>query len=358
MPPKKRSRKDDAANDTNAVAAAADVPSGPRPPQNSPLFTLPLELHRAIASHLGAPIPYSTNARTAFVLSQTCQQLRTIFLPLLWECWNVCVKSRNGGVWYKALGDFLQRASEGLAKQPELLSYVRTVNVIVTRYSSRTVLPPFARCLTLMPNLHTLQIIHAHTKMTSHLKQGFEGITIPSVRKLILPAWAHEVLRCCPNVTDLRCNSSEAVKLVPAIAKCCKKIEIFEGYSPAGDAGYKKILKAAPNLKELELDSMPTAETFKTLSAFKKLGTIQIKVVHQEIPSIESGAISKVVTDPLLQPAIEAAKAFLFRQKLLGASPRLVLKHRIPYKLPPDNPGGWAPTYHKHVLEQIPVESG
>jgi hypothetical protein len=106
-----------------------------------------------------------------------------------------------------------------------------------------------------MPNLHTLQIVHAHTAITTHLKNGFEGFSLPNVRKIILPAQAHEVLRCCPEVRHVICTGWDASKLVSAIAKCCKKVEILEGF----DLNNPKIMKRTSSIwtsDESDLDLM------------------------------------------------------------------------------------------------------
>lgn len=107
---------------------------------------MPVELLHLTAAYLGFPVevPYETSTRRADipilaieyhdrtdhlrVLSQTCYQLRQAFLPLLWDCMNICAKSRKGGPFYQTLGDLLKRTSEGLAGEPELLSYIRWHN--------------------------------------------------------------------------------------------------------------------------------------------------------------------------------------------------------------------------------------
>jgi hypothetical protein len=94
------------------------------------------------------------------------------------------------------------------------------------------VLPAFARCLDILPNLHTLQILRAHTQMTSHLKQAFEGRSFPSIRTVILPTHAHEVMRCCKEATTVICNYGDGSQIATAIAKGNKKVERLEGFSP------------------------------------------------------------------------------------------------------------------------------
>ncbi|KAJ6620579.1 hypothetical protein B0H10DRAFT_1791457 [Mycena sp. CBHHK59/15] len=236
---------------SNIGASSVAASDGKPPPRNvfKGLLAMPVELLRLISTFFGSPVEvpmgHLTNSTDPALpwsyydlpdglraLSQTCHLLRLTFLPMLWESMDVCVQARTGkpAAFYKHLGDSLQRISAGLSHEPELLTYIRTVNVILTRYSTYEILPVFAGTMTKMPNLHTLQVIHAHTAMTTHLKNGFAGISLPNVRQLILPSWAHEILRCCPEVRHVICTADDGGKLVSAIAKCCKKVEILEGF--------------------------------------------------------------------------------------------------------------------------------
>ena len=86
---------------------------------------------------------------------------------------------------------------------------IRIVNVIITSYCVDRVLREFARCLALMPNLQTVQIMemldrkqtgrYPCTSETTHFKREFETYTFPSVRKVILPLRAHGLFACFPN---------------------------------------------------------------------------------------------------------------------------------------------------------------
>jgi len=68
--------------------------------------------------------------------------------------------------------------------------------------------------------------------MTSSLKSAFEGRTFPSVRTVVVPNHAHNVLRSCPEARRVICNSGDGSTLVSAIAKECKKVEVIEGFQP------------------------------------------------------------------------------------------------------------------------------
>ncbi|KAJ7686696.1 hypothetical protein B0H17DRAFT_1204121 [Mycena rosella] len=262
------------------------------------------------------PLEYHERADSLRALSQTCHALRLTFLPILWECWNACVEVRapTSPTFWKALGDQLKRSSVRLAREPELLSYIRTVNVILTRYSSAEVIPLFARCLARMPNMHTLQIVYAHIAMTTALKKGFANTSLPTVRKIILPPWAHEVLRCCPEVTHVICNGDDyrGEKLVSAIAKCCKKVEIVEGFQLREPNVMKQLIKAAPNLIEIKFNQVPSQATIEGLSGFKKLSVIGL--THRTSQkALDSGSYSTALPQEL-QQSIEAAKVILRRK--------------------------------------------
>lgn len=185
-------------------------------------------------------------------LSQTCIAYRSIFLPLLWESFDVCCQSRSMDrpAFYRHAGETLQRKSEGLLNNPHLASYIRSapsrqrrliidtngnfriVNVIFTRFKTERVLPPFVECVKIMPNLHTFHILHAHTKMTTALKVAFNDVTLSSILYVNLPGYAHEFLKCCANVKDVECVRDDGSKLVTMIAKNCHSVEKIAGFLP------------------------------------------------------------------------------------------------------------------------------
>ena len=112
---------------------------------------------------------------------------------------------------------------------------LRTVAVSLTRYKASTILPAFAKCLAVLPNLHTIQVAHANTQMTTAIKTAFEGHTFPSVRTVVVPSCAHEILRRCPGVEDLTCNKDvdDESKLIGALASAkCGNLKKLRGISP------------------------------------------------------------------------------------------------------------------------------
>jgi len=111
--------------------------------------------------------------------------------------------------------------------------------------------------------------------MTSHLKEHFEGHRFPAVRKIILPSCAHNILRCCPEVRVVICNKYDGGKLITAISKECKKVEVLEGFIPDENmmkrqlshllhilqlthSNYQGLVKAVPNLRSIKFGSPVT----------------------------------------------------------------------------------------------------
>lgn len=68
------------------------------------------------------------------------------------------------------------------------------------------ILETFARCLAILPNLHTLEVISMGTNCSEPLRKALEGVKLLQIRTLVLPSMAHYLLRHCPNVDDLTCT--------------------------------------------------------------------------------------------------------------------------------------------------------
>lgn len=102
------------------------------------------------------------------------------------------------------------------------------MNVRLNKRAADTTLPPFARCLKVLHNLHTLHIIDVHLQLTTPLKNAFEGLVFPQIRTVILPAVAHNVLRCCPEVREVTSPAGDCTSVLGAILKNCRKVEILD----------------------------------------------------------------------------------------------------------------------------------
>ncbi|KAJ2923444.1 hypothetical protein H1R20_g13654, partial [Candolleomyces eurysporus] len=177
-------------------------------------------------------LPRSSFARTdAFrALSQTCVAWRDFFWPMIWEDVELGSALRDGmGAWYKKLAQGLIRKAKGIIEDEEVAKRVQRIRVVVTRCEISTVLPTLASCLGACTNLTTINIYWAHSEITGQFEIAFIRLTLPSVQTVVLPTWAHPVLRSCPNVKRVVCNDGDASRLITAVKEKCKEVEVFEG---------------------------------------------------------------------------------------------------------------------------------
>ena len=71
----------------------------------------------------------------------------------------------------------------------------------------------FVKCLTTLPNLHTLEMVsilkyEVVGAFQTALRKEKPRLQLQRVRRLILPPAAYQLLGCCPNVEDLTCCSA------------------------------------------------------------------------------------------------------------------------------------------------------
>uniref|UniRef100_A0A8H7XQ75 F-box domain-containing protein n=1 Tax=Psilocybe cubensis TaxID=181762 RepID=A0A8H7XQ75_PSICU len=186
-------------------------------------------------------------------LSQTCRLWRYIFLPLLWERLDVLATHSESGAWYQVFGETLIRKCFLVTENRDIASHVRSVSVVLSRYSASTVLPAFVRGIEALPNLKTLYIATAHDKMSTALKTAFDGHVFSQIETAMLPTYAHNILRSCPEVKKVVCvDFMDASKLISANAKCCKKVEEIEQFAFEGERQMRRLVKAAPNLRSIK----------------------------------------------------------------------------------------------------------
>lgn len=77
--------------------------------------------------------------------------------------------------------------------------------------------------------------------MAPAFKDVFEERHYPQIRTIFLPTHAHIILRACPNVVEVICNSTDVrtgSTLLDAIGKDCKHVEVLEGFIFYSDRMY------------------------------------------------------------------------------------------------------------------------
>lgn len=102
-----------------------------------------------------------------------------------------------------------------------------------------TILETFVRCLAVLPNLHTLEVISMGTHYSKHLRNALSGVELPQIRTLILPSMAHSLLRHCPNVDDLTCTPFRPDEdFVESLARGQQKLRRFAVLFPGNASAW------------------------------------------------------------------------------------------------------------------------
>ena len=109
----------------------------------------------------------------------------------------------------------------------------RIVTVVLTRFQTKSVLPPFVKLMHSLPNVHRIQIPHEHSAITGFLKTAFEGSVFLDARIVIMPTCAYEILRCCVGAREVTCNEDDGGRLVSALTGAgCSRLEVLQFTSP------------------------------------------------------------------------------------------------------------------------------
>ncbi|KAF8915110.1 hypothetical protein CPB85DRAFT_1560567 [Mucidula mucida] len=294
---KRRTRVSPLTDDVPApVSISADV-------NTKGLPTFPMELHLEILSYItSVPIPYMgfgtlpeeyrVKFDVMFALSQTCRALYHMLRPLLWHTLGACVLPQVVRK-SKAMATELVLWMEVVTiRAPALGSLVRVFNVALSAYSSVSVYKEFARCLSCLENLHTLQIVafpngSQERDRIDHLYNAFRSIKIPSLHTLTLPYFVYERLL---------------------------------------------VNKTFPNLRHLALTGMSSNLEYQFYSR-EPVTPGEIHTLHLMPP-----------------PVMRDLKRFLERFPHLRATPRLILSHSESYSMTPSqDPAMYRARYLKSV---------
>jgi len=261
--------------------------------QSSRLVTLPPELLLEIVSvfpkvpafvdlvvgRLEVEDVYKDRPDALRALSQTCRTLRRFFLPLYWECLNVCT-NRFGGATHLHLATSLEAKSIGLCNRPDLADFVRVANIVLTKSTLETLLPEFGRCLAKLRNLHTLQLIHTCLTLPSFTGRYLPTLGFPSLRTVILPAHAHDFLRQCPGVRTVVCTDGDANKLVLALRRGEGKVEVLKGFFVDVEH-MADLARYAPNLRHIEIAEDMSQRYIKPGQDMAKVRDDVIKILRK-----------------------------------------------------------------------------
>ncbi|KAJ7481929.1 hypothetical protein FB451DRAFT_1237576 [Mycena latifolia] len=232
------------------------------------LSLLPVPVASPYNCHI-LPSKYLDRPIALRALSETCRRLRHIFLAKAWERVEVCATSKIAEVHERRsrrvddqiareLATELVRQVEIITiRNPSLGQHVKTVTVVLTQWSQKTVLPEFFGSLALLPNLETLQVLRLHAT-DHHMRESNFLMTpgtppkwvFPAVRTLVVDQPALFLLKCCSRVEHLTLNFN--VRRWKPTIKCIARmapdsLRVFQCRVTVAD-GIKYIAKLLPNL--------------------------------------------------------------------------------------------------------------
>ncbi|KAI9570820.1 hypothetical protein HD554DRAFT_2312642 [Boletus coccyginus] len=210
---------------------------------------------------------------TLRALSQTSRLLRSRCLGMAWRNVELCGVnvSKSRALFHSVIGEATMACVRVLKTCPHLLPLIRTVFVVLTFYNFWEIIPAFAACLATLPNLTVIQVIHAHSRLTTVIKDAFEGKRFPSVRRITLPGYAHEIIKSCPNLEEVMCTDGDGSTIIGSLVKGhCTQVRVLKGISP-----HLTRLKLLPNLTHIGVDQ---GGDMTPLISFPLLDTIEILV--------------------------------------------------------------------------------
>ncbi|KAF8431458.1 hypothetical protein L210DRAFT_3560404 [Boletus edulis BED1] len=190
----------------------------------------------------------STRTPTLRALSQTSGLLRSRCLALAWQrteflgpnFWRLDVSLDE------AIGKGTYGSIHVLKACPYLLPLIRSDGV---RHSDNVpngeIIPAFAACLATLPNLNTIQVVHIERRILTVIRNAFRGKRFPSVRRISLPASAHEIIKRCPNLEEVTCVDEDGSKIVQSLVEAkCHQVRILKGITTP----LTRLVDLVPNL--------------------------------------------------------------------------------------------------------------
>jgi len=280
------------------VSATQSSPSPPSQLHPGNLEYIPDDVLQEILSHLPTLtphqvlfgwlgdwpiIPSTLLVRTPVLraLSQTSRLLRSRCLPMAWRNLELCTvrlpkhEEMSYITMYGAIHDATENAVHVLNACPYLLPLIQTVSIIVTYIRFPMIVPALAACLAKLPNLTTIQVIHAELMAAGAVKMGFQGQRLPSVRRITLPDSVHPILQSLPNVEEVICIEGSGHEIIDSLVNGdCRRVRMLKGIT----APLSSLVTLLPGLRYIEVLRGPKDWDLKPLADFPLLETIEIAI--------------------------------------------------------------------------------
>jgi len=288
------------------------------------------------------PAEYCVRYDILRILSCTCRRLRSICLPMLWQHVEACVVVSIRARWYNEVTKALRSRCKVLARSPQICSLVQTFTVSLTHPAEKGVISAFAECLAFLPNLHTLNVIHASSaSITSNaLKKVFKNKQYPQIRTMMLPDAAHFIVQCCSGVREIRCGKGSGARILAAIKDHCPHVDTLRNIQ-GDEETLKALVEAAPNLRELQISRYSHRlwgpVPLRALSGLSHLCIIDVEFISDRLIS---GDVPDFLQDDDAQSYIRAAENSFQDARCPRPSAKLTYT-RLAVRDPGANVHGW-----------------
>jgi hypothetical protein len=159
---------------------------------------------------------------------------------------------------------------------------------------TETILDTFVKCLAVLPNLHTLEVISMGTHYSQPLHDALIGVEFPQIRTLVLPSMAHCLLRHCPNVDDLTCTPFRPdQEFVESLAKGQQRLRRFAVLFPGNATAWTG--RDAPIIPSAGLTNY-SSELARVCPDISELSMVFVSSSHNLDRSMLTGAVTSGIT--------------------------------------------------------------
>ena len=111
------------------------------------------------------------------------------------------------------------------------------LDIFIGEYSIATVLAELARCLSLFPNLHTVQIdVSTYSRRKRSLREifekTFEKYSYPQIRNVFVMFYSISFVASCPQARRVGCTHYNAISSVclQTMQGSCPHLEVLESF--------------------------------------------------------------------------------------------------------------------------------
>ncbi|KAG8723026.1 hypothetical protein FRC09_005058 [Ceratobasidium sp. 395] len=148
-------------------------------------------------------------------------------------------------------------------------------------------------------NVHTLKVYYTHPTIGSALKDAFKGRHLASIRTVVMPNYAYEVLRRCQGVEHITCTYGDGGKLAAAVVEAgCSSLQVLQYISPTS-AILKRLRKANPPLRCVRVKPHVPGKSEEAVirdwTDFPLLRTIEIQCSEDKLDALKLVKVAKEV---------------------------------------------------------------